>query len=79
MTSTPTVKDFIVKDKLSDIYELVKTGAYSDMVTMNMSLFNWFKKGVISEEEAIEKSDNVNELKQMLRGAYHGHGATVDE
>ena len=61
-----------IKDELSKIYELVKTGAYSDMITMNMALFNWWQKGVISDEEAINKSDKVNELKQMLRGAYHG-------
>lgn len=72
LTATPTVKDFIIKDKLSDIYELVKCGSYNDMVTMNMSLFRWYQKGVITEEEAIEKSDNVNEIKQMMRGAYHG-------
>lgn len=69
---TPTVKDFIIKDKLLDIYELVKVGSYNDMITMNMSIFEWLSKGVISEEEAIEKSDNINELKQMIRGAYHG-------
>ena len=72
LVSTPTVKDFIMKDKLADIYELVKSGSYNDMITMNMSIFDWLSKGVITEEEAIEKSDNVNELKQMIRGAYHG-------
>ena len=49
------------------------------MITVNMALFNWYQKGVMSEEEASEKSDNVNELKQMLRGAYHGHGAAQNE
>ena len=73
MTATPTVKDFIRKDQLSDIYELVRSGGYSDMITMNMSLFNWYQQGVVSEEEIISKSDQVNELKQMLRGVYHGH------
>ena len=72
LVSTPTVKDFIIKDKLSDIYELVKCGSYNDMITMNMSIFDWLSKGIITEEEAIDKSDNVNELKQMIRGAYHG-------
>lgn len=72
LVSTPTVKDFIIKDKLSDVYELVKCGSYNDMITMNMSIFDWYTKGIITEEEAIEKSDNINELKQMLRGAYHG-------
>ena len=72
LVSTPTVKDFIIKDKLADIYELVKCGSYNDMITMNMSIFDWLTKGVITEEEAIDKSDNVNELRQMIRGAYHG-------
>lgn len=72
LISTPTIKDFIIKDKLSDVYELVKNGSYNDMLTLNMSLYKWYKKGVITEEEALEKSDNVNELKQMFRGAYHG-------
>ena len=72
LVSTPTVKDFIIKDKLAEIYELVKCGSYNDMITMNMSIFDWYAKGVITEEEAIDKSDNVNELKQMIRGAYHG-------
>ncbi len=72
LVATPTVKDFIIKDKLLDIYELVKSGSYNDMITMNMSIFEWLNKGVITEEEAVDKSDNVNELKQMIRGAYHG-------
>ena len=72
LVSTPTVKDFIIKDKLTDIYELVKSGSYNDMITMNMSIFDWLTKGAITEDEAVEKSDNVNELKQMIRGAYHG-------
>ena len=72
LTNTPTIKDFIIKDKLADVYGLVKAGAYNDMITMNMSIYNWYQQGVISEEEAIAKSDNINELKQMMRGAYHG-------
>ena len=75
MTTTPTVKDFIMKDQLGDIYELVRSGGYSDMITMNMSLYNWYQQGVVTEEEIISKSDQVNELKQMLRGVYHGSKA----
>ena len=72
MTSTPAVKDFIMKDQLSDIYELVRQGSYSDMITMNMALYQWYQQGVVTEEEIISKSDQVNELKQMLRGVYRG-------
>lgn len=72
LVSTPTVKDFIVKDELEQIYDLVKKGSFNDMLTMNMSLHKLVQKGIISEEEALEKSDNKNELQQMFRGVFHG-------
>ena len=69
---TPTVKDFIEKDKLEDIYELVKKGTFNNMITMNASLYKLYEKGFISEESAVAYSDNKNELQQMMRGVYHG-------
>ena len=72
LVSTTTVRDFIVKDELEKIYDLVKKGSFNEMLTMNMSLFKLFKDGLITQEEAIDKSDNKNELKQMLRGVFHG-------
>lgn len=72
LVATPTIKDFIVKDELEQIYELVKKGSFNEMITMNMSLYKLFKDGIISEEEAIDKSDNKNEIKQMIRGVFHG-------
>ena len=76
MVVTPTIKDFIIKDELEQIYDLVKKGSYNDMITMNMSLLQLIKEGLISKETAIEVSDNKVEIEQMLRGAYHG---TVDK
>lgn len=76
MVVTPTIKDFIIKDELEQIYDLVKKGSYNDMITMNMSLLQLIKEGFISKETAIEVSENKVEIEQMLRGAYHG---TVDK
>ena len=69
---TPTVKDFIQKDKLEDIYSLVKKGSFNNMITMNTSLYKLYEQDLISEEVAISYSDNKTELQQMLRGVYHG-------
>lgn len=69
---TPTVKDFIIKDEVEAIYDLVKKGSFNDMVTMNMSLFNLVENELITKEEALEKSDNKIELQQMFKGVYHG-------
>lgn len=72
MVVTPTIKDFIIKNELEQVYDLVKKGSYNEMVTMNMSLLQLIKEGLISRETAIEVSDNKVEIEQMLRGAYHG-------
>jgi Tfp pilus assembly ATPase PilU len=39
---------------------------------MNASLYKLHEQGLISEEVALEYSDNENELQQMFRGVYHG-------
>lgn len=69
---TPSIKDFILKDELEQVYTLVKKGSFNEMITMNMSLHKLVKDGVITEEEAIKNSDNKNELQQMIRGVFHG-------
>lgn len=65
---TPAVKDFIIKDELEEIYELVKKGSFNDMMTMNMSLHYLLEEDLITEEDAMEKSDNKFELQQMIKG-----------
>lgn len=72
LVTTPTVKDFIIKDEIEQIYSLVSKGSFNEMLTMNMSLFKLAKDGHVTEEEALEHSDNKNELKQMFRGVFHG-------
>ncbi len=70
--TTPTIKDFILKDELEEIYKLVQKGSYEDMITFNMSLHKLYKEGLITKEVAIEHSDNKNELLQYMRGVYSG-------
>jgi len=71
---TSTIKDFIEKDELEQVYDMVKKGSFNNMITMNMSLYNLFQDGIISEEVALEYSDDRNELKQMFRGVFQGTG-----
>ena len=69
---TPTVKDFIMKDSLEQIYDLVKRGNFDDMISLNISLFHLYKAGIISKEMALQASDNKIEMQQYIRGVYHG-------
>ena len=70
--STPTVKDFIIKDELEQIYKLVQKGGYNDMITFNQSLHSLIKSGTISKDVALENSDAPNELMHLIRGVYSG-------
>lgn len=69
---TSTIQDLIVKEEVEQIYSLVKSGSFNRMITMNTSLYQLYRAGVISAETAVEYSDNKNELQQILRGMYHG-------
>ena len=75
LQTTPTIKDFFIKDELEEIYKLVQKGSYSGMITFNNSLYNLYCDGKITQETAIENSDNPNELRNMMRGAYSGTGS----
>lgn len=75
LVATPTVRDHIFKDQIDDLYQLIRTGGYDGMQSMNMSLFRHYQEGRITMEDALAFSDNENELQQMMRGAFHG-GAT---
>ncbi len=72
MVVTPTVKDFILKDQLEEIYDMLKNGSFNDMITMNESLYKLVEAGAITKETALEASDDKMELEQFFRGVYRG-------
>lgn len=70
LSVTSAVQDYIERNKLEEIYELMQGGSYSGMNTMNMAIFDLYEQGKITTEIAEEHSDNVNELRQMFRGVH---------
>ncbi|MBP3820142.1 PilT/PilU family type 4a pilus ATPase [bacterium] len=76
---TPTVQDFIEKDELDKVYDLVRNGSFNNMTTMNMSLYRLYKDDKITKEMALAYSDNKSELEQLIRGVYHGTGVNNNQ
>lgn len=72
MATTPAISDYIAKDKMSDIDQLIAKSNSQTLCTMNSSIYNLYKLNLIDKETAIESSDNPTELYQMMRGIYHG-------
>ncbi len=72
MVVTPTIKDYIVKDNIEEIYELINDNTIDNMISMNTSLALLTERGCITEEEAIQASNDAQELEKMFRGIYQG-------
>jgi len=66
MMATPAIRATIRDDKIHQIYGLMQAGQKHGMQTMNQGLFNACVKGDITSEEALRRSSDIEELKQML-------------
>jgi len=60
------VKATIRQDKLHQIYGMMQAGHKHGMTTMNQSLFNLYRKKIITREVALERSHDIGELEQMI-------------
>ena len=72
MVVTPAIRDYIMREEMGEIYDLLNTGEFEGTCSLNHSLFRCYRNNLITAEDAIAVSENPTELQQMLRGAYHG-------
>jgi twitching motility protein PilT len=76
MIPNPAIRNLIREDKLHQIYSQMQVGQDKfGMQTMNQSLFNLHQKRLISLDDALGRSTDPDELKQMLGMA----GATMPQ
>lgn len=69
MVVTPAIANLIREGKVPGIYSAIQTGMKMGMQTMEQSLSNLVKTGVISFETGISKSSKPEELQRILGGA----------
>src|SRR5580692_8150950 len=63
------IRNLIREDKVHQIYSQMQVGQDKfGMQTLNQSLFALFQKGLISQEEAIGRTTEVDVLRMMLEG-----------
>ncbi|WP_303672883.1 type IV pilus twitching motility protein PilT [Vampirovibrio chlorellavorus] len=72
MVVSPAIRDYILRDEMGEIYQLLNNAEFEGAHSLNHSLHNAFRNGLITPEDALETSENPTELQQMLRGAFHG-------
>ena len=69
MVPNAAIRNLIREDKVHQIYSQMQVGQDKfGMQTLNQSLFALFQKQLISLEEAMGRSIEVDELKMMIEG-----------
>lgn len=74
MAMTSTVKDYIKKDNLEGIYQLLNANQ-GEMLSMNESLLRLVKEGKLSQEEALAQSNSPEELSRTFRCIFYSQKA----
>ncbi|MBQ4114348.1 PilT/PilU family type 4a pilus ATPase [bacterium] len=78
MVVSPTIKDYIEKGVTEEIYTLLSDVNIDNSISMNMSLASLVSRGLISQKEALENTNEYAELEKIFRGVYHGTKAYYD-
>jgi twitching motility protein PilT len=68
MLLTPTISRLIREGKIWEMPQFIEEGAVFGMQSFNQSLIKLINEGKISEEEAINFSDNKDDFVLALRG-----------
>ena len=64
---TPAVRSLIRESKAHQIYSVIQTSQKDGMMTMNQALYDLYKKGKISIDEAYERTTDIEDLKQVMK------------
>ncbi len=60
-------RGYIVRNEVPELYKVVATSDYDGMQSMNMALYEHYKNGVITPDDALSFSDNPDELTRWMR------------
>lgn len=65
LVAIPSVRNMIRENKTYQISSLIQTGQRHGMITLDQSLADLYKQGIITYQAALEKANNVQEFKAL--------------
>ncbi len=68
LIANPAIKSMIRDSKAHQIYSVIQTSQKIGMRTMNQALAELYNSGIITYEDAISRSVEVEELKKIING-----------
>lgn len=66
LVSNHAVKSLIRESKVHQMYSVIQTGQQAGMQTMNQALFDLYRRGDISKEDALDNTTEFQDLESML-------------
>jgi twitching motility protein PilT len=72
MLPNEAIRALVREDKAHQIYSSIQVGGASGMRTMNQSLYEHYRRGAITFEEALNHSSNQEDLRNMFKRAGPG-------
>lgn len=67
LLDSPRIKDLISKGQVSELKEAMEKSINLGMQTFDQALYQLFKEGKISQEEAIKNADSANNLRLRIK------------
>lgn len=67
LVANSAVRSIIREGKVHQIYSVIQTGQKEGMQTMNQSLYDLYKQGLITHDDAFSRSLNVDDLAGLFK------------
>ncbi|RKY36321.1 MAG: type IV pili twitching motility protein PilT [Candidatus Omnitrophota bacterium] len=67
MNATPAIKNMIREQKTHQIFSLIQAGIKDGMKTMNQSLYELYSEKIISYDNAMARTADVNDLMRLFK------------
>jgi twitching motility protein PilU len=77
LLGTPTISELILRGEFESIKEIMDKSSNIGMQTFDQALFNLYREGRISKEEALKNADSANNVRLKIKFA--DEGGEVDE
>jgi twitching motility protein PilT len=69
MVCNPAIRALIRDDKAHQLMSIIQTGGAAGMRTMNQSLFDLYRSGTISYEDAIDHCHDIADFQRLMERA----------
>ncbi len=67
LTNSALATDLIAAGRFDEIKEVMKKSDQHDMCTFEQSLFELYREGLVTEEDALQYADSPNDLRLMIK------------